>query len=78
MNPSMSDVPSKPSAAGAASHIAPTEADGAPVCGSEPVLTNAGWPYVLVLLVAALGLTFWLYAKPDLMVMLAEQLWACF
>ena len=78
MNASMSDIQSKPSAAGAASHTTPTEADGAPVCGSEPLLANAGLTCMVVLLVAALGLTFWLYAKPDLMVMLAEQLWACF
>ena len=36
-------------------------------------------PVVLVfLLILSLGLTFWLYAQPEIMVMLAEQLWACF
>jgi len=27
---------------------------------------------------AALGLPFWLYTRPDIVIMLAEQLWACF
>ena len=27
---------------------------------------------------AALVLPFWLYTQPDLVIMLAEQLWACF
>jgi hypothetical protein len=27
---------------------------------------------------AALIVPFWLYAQPDLVIMLAEQLWACF
>jgi hypothetical protein len=36
-------------------------------------------PVVLVfLLILSLGLTFWLYSQPEIMVMLAEQLWACF
>jgi len=26
----------------------------------------------------ALALPFWLYAQPDVVIMLAEQLWACF
>jgi hypothetical protein len=25
-----------------------------------------------------LGVTFWLYAKPGVVIMLADQLWACF
>ncbi len=25
-----------------------------------------------------LGITFWLYAKPGVVIMLAEQLWSCF
>jgi hypothetical protein len=25
-----------------------------------------------------LAITFWLYAQPDVVVMLAEQLWSCF
>jgi hypothetical protein len=29
-------------------------------------------------LIAVLGLTFWLYAKPDVVILLSEQLWACF
>jgi hypothetical protein len=33
---------------------------------------------VVVLLAALLGLTFWLYAKPDVVIMLSEQLWSCF
>lgn len=32
----------------------------------------------LLLLAAVLGLTFWLYAKPDVVIMLSEQLWSCF
>jgi hypothetical protein len=28
--------------------------------------------------VAALALTSWLYAQPDMAVLLAQQLWACF
>ena len=36
-------------------------------------------PVVLVfLLILSLGLTFWLYSQPEIMIMLAEQLWACF
>ena len=31
-----------------------------------------------VLGAAALGLTFWLYAKPEVVIMLSEQLWSCF
>jgi hypothetical protein len=34
---------------------------------------------VLALAVStALALSFWLYTQPELVVMLAEQLWACF
>ena len=32
----------------------------------------------VILLILSLGLTFWLYAKPDVVIMLAEQMWACF
>lgn len=32
----------------------------------------------LLLLAAVLDLTFWLYAKPDVVIMLSEQLWSCF
>lgn len=32
----------------------------------------------LLLAAIALGLTFGLYAKPDVMIMLSEQLWSCF
>jgi hypothetical protein len=28
--------------------------------------------------IAVLGLTFWLYAKLDVVIMLSEQLWSCF
>ncbi len=31
-----------------------------------------------LLAAAVLGLTFWLYAKPGVVIMLAEQLWSCF
>ena len=33
---------------------------------------------ILLAVTAALGLTFWLYAKPDVVIMLSEQLWSCF
>jgi hypothetical protein len=33
---------------------------------------------LFVALAAVLGLTFFLYAQPEVAVMLAEQLWACF
>ena len=33
---------------------------------------------ILLAVTAALGLTFFLYAQPEVAVMLAEQLWACF
>jgi hypothetical protein len=33
---------------------------------------------LLLLLAALLGLTFWLYGQSDVVIMLAEQLWACF
>lgn len=32
----------------------------------------------LLSMVAVLGLTFWLYAQPDVVIMLSEQLWSCF
>ncbi|WP_255418468.1 hypothetical protein [Limnohabitans sp. 2KL-1] len=32
----------------------------------------------LLAAVMALGLTFWLYARPGVIVLLAEQLWSCF
>lgn len=32
----------------------------------------------MLLLAAALGLTFWLYGQSEVVVMLAEQLWSCF
>lgn len=32
----------------------------------------------LLLTTMAMGLTFWLYAKPDVVIMLSEQLWSCF
>lgn len=68
MSVSMSDSLSKPSAAGETSHEITNHSSATRVA-----------PYTIVLVLAAvLGLTFWLYAKPDLMVMLAEQLWACF
>ena len=31
-----------------------------------------------LMLAAALGLTFWLYAKSEVVIMLSEQLWSCF
>jgi len=33
---------------------------------------------LMLLLAAALGLTFWLYGQSDVVIMLAEQLWSCF
>ncbi|MEK7344696.1 MAG: hypothetical protein AAB176_03300 [Pseudomonadota bacterium] len=39
---------------------------------------NRPTPSVWWLAAAALGLTFWLYAKPDVVIMLSEQLWSCF
>lgn len=33
---------------------------------------------LLLLLAAALALTFWLYGQADVVILLAEQLWACF
>jgi hypothetical protein len=32
----------------------------------------------LLLGVVTLGLTFWLYGQSDVIIMLSEQLWACF
>ena len=32
----------------------------------------------LLLGASALGLTFWLYGQPDVLIMLSEQLWSCF
>ena len=37
-------------------------------------IPNTSW----LLLAAALALTFWLYAKPEVVIMLSEQLWSCF
>jgi len=31
-----------------------------------------------VALTALLGLAFWLYTQPEMVVMLSDQLWACF
>ena len=33
---------------------------------------------VAVALTALLGLAFWLYTQPEMVVMLSDQLWACF
>jgi len=38
---------------------------------------SARYPIVLAL-AAVLALSFGLYSQPDVVVMLAEQLWACF
>ncbi|MFY7870785.1 MAG: hypothetical protein ACOVQL_00220, partial [Limnohabitans sp.] len=35
------------------------------------------WPLIIVLAVV-LALTAWLYARPEIAILLAEQLWACF
>ena len=35
-------------------------------------------PKPLLSVIAVLGLTFWLYAKPAVVIMLSEQLWSCF
>lgn len=32
----------------------------------------------LLLTSVAMGLTFWLYAQPEVMIMLSEQIWSCF
>jgi hypothetical protein len=45
---------------------------------SKNLATGAAPFVVALVLVFALGLAFWLYTQPDLVVMLAEQLWACF
>ncbi len=37
--------------------------------------TRKNW---LLLGVASLGLTFWLYGQADVGIMLSEQLWSCF
>jgi hypothetical protein len=31
-----------------------------------------------VALTALLGLAFWLYTQPEMVIMLSDQLWACF
>lgn len=36
--------------------------------------SHAGWLTVALVL----GITFWAYAQPGVVVMLAEQLWSCF
>jgi len=33
---------------------------------------------VVIAAALLLTITFWLYAKPDVIVMLAEQMWSCF
>jgi hypothetical protein len=33
---------------------------------------------VVITAALLLAITFWLYANPDVIVMLAEQMWACF
>jgi hypothetical protein len=40
-------------------------------------LSSPKWWGVLGLS-AVLGLVFWLYTQPHLMIMLSDQLWACF
>ncbi len=35
------------------------------------------WPWIAVGAVA-LALGLWLYSRPDMAILLAEQLWACF
>ncbi|PUE07702.1 hypothetical protein [Limnohabitans sp. T6-20] len=35
-------------------------------------------PGVWIAVALMLGVTFWLYAKPGVVVMLADQLWSCF
>jgi hypothetical protein len=61
-----------PSAAGAAFHRAP----------STPHLDSGAATYkksgVVITAALLLAITFWLYAKPDVIVMLAEQMWSCF
>ena len=61
-----------PSAAGAASQRTP----------SKPRLDSGATPYkksgVVIAAALLLAITFWLYAKPDVVVLLAEQMWSCF
>jgi hypothetical protein len=46
---------------------------------SEHQATGASSRTLLLLLAAAaLSLAFWLYARPDVVIMLSEQLWSCF
>jgi hypothetical protein len=35
-------------------------------------------PGVWVAAVLVLGITFWLYVQPDVVILLADQLWSCF
>ncbi len=72
MSANMSDSPSTPSAEAAASHSP-----------ARPLQTTSGespskktWGAITAGLL--LAITFWLYAKPDVVVMLAEQMWSCF
>jgi hypothetical protein len=44
----------------------------------RPATGAASHPLLLLLAVVALGLAFGLYAKPDVVIMLSEQLWSCF
>jgi hypothetical protein len=72
MNGSAPDAPdgNKPSAAGAASQEMPADSSAAP---AESYTSGVWLAAVLVL-----GMTFWLYVQPDLVVMLADHVWSCF
>jgi hypothetical protein len=88
--PSLSETP--PGNAGASltlQQTAPKNKHSAPraACHEMTALFLASWASsatglaicsILLALAAALGLAFWLYAQPEVVVMLAEQLWACF
>jgi len=59
-----------PSAAGAASHKMQADSSAARASHSKPG--------VWVAAVLVLGITFWLYVQPDVVILLADQLWSCF
>ncbi|PIT73304.1 hypothetical protein B9Z31_11190 [Limnohabitans sp. G3-2] len=56
-----------------ASRLTPPWAAGA--TAPRALYKKSGLGIVAALLLA---ITFWLYTQPDLVIMLAEQLWACF
>jgi hypothetical protein len=76
-----------PSAAGAASHKMPststTEVEAlqempSAISASSGVWARSTKTGVWMAAVLVLGMTFWLYLQPDLVIMLADHLWSCF